>query len=216
MEFDEGAFLKRRGVTLYLDVGASRGQSGQFVRRAGYAGRICSFEPIPESFGKLSAIAATDPLWEVVNCAIGEREGKADIGISAHVGASSLREATDTLIAIYEPIRFIAHASVDIHRLDGLFDRFARPDDVVHLKVDTQGYERNVIEGAAGVLDRIDSMRLEVAVSEVYAGEMVLPEAISMMTERGFLLIDAWPAWRHPDTDEVLHFDLLFRRGTLA
>ena len=31
----------------------------------------------------------------------------------------------------------------------------------------------------------------------------------------GFALIEAWAAWRHPASGEVLHFDLLFRRGSI-
>ena len=76
----------------------------------------------------------------------------------------------------------------------------------------TQGFERDVVEGATGVLHRIGSVRMEVAVSEVYTGEMLVPEAITMMDGLGYVLIEAWPAWRHPETGEVLHFDLLFRR----
>lgn len=215
MDFDEIAFLDKRGVTLYLDVGANQGQTGQRLREAGYGGRICSFEPIPGCFETLTANAAADPLWETVNCAIGESEGEAEIGISENLYSSSLRPATDMLIAIHEPVRYLSHAKTRVHRLDTIFDRFVRPDDIVHLKIDTQGYERNVIEGAAGVLGRIDSVRMEVAVTEVYVGEMVLPEAITMMTERGFVLIEAWAAWRHPASGEVLHFDLLFRRGSI-
>ena len=54
------------------------------------------------------------------------------------------------------------------------------PPDVVHLKIDTQGRESDVILGADAVLHRIVSVRMEVAVSEVYAGETPLPEAIKI------------------------------------
>jgi len=53
---------------------------------------------------------------------------------------------------------------------------------------------------------------MEVAVSEVYKGEMILPEVITMMSDLGYVVIDGWPAWRHPQTGEALHFDLLLRR----
>lgn len=206
--------LETRAVTLFLDVGANIGQTGVMLRRNGYRGRIASFEPIAECHARLAATAAPDPLWDTYHTAIGSENGRARIGVSENFVSSSLREATDELIAIYNPIRYTRHEEIPLARLDSLFDSIARPDDVVYLKIDTQGFERDVILGAAGVLHRIGAVRMEVAVSEVYKGEMVVPEAITMMRDLGYVLIDAWPAWRHPDTDEVLHFDLLFRRMT--
>ncbi|WP_162894874.1 FkbM family methyltransferase [Rhizobium terrae] len=215
-EFEkEVDFLRKRGITLYLDVGANTGQTGRRLRDMGWEGRICSFEPIPECYEKLAAAAASGRDWQTFNYAVGDRDGQAEIGISQNRASSSLRAATDLLVAIHQPIRYEAKATVALTTLDSLFDRLASANDVVHLKIDTQGFERNVILGAANSLKRIDSVRMEVAVSEVYAGEMVVPEAITLMTQMGFVLIEAWPAWRHPRTKEVLHFDLLFRKGTI-
>lgn len=216
MAFNELNFLKRRGITLYLDVGANIGQTGTRLLRGGFLGRIQSFEPIPDCFGKLQDAARNAPGWSVMHAAIGDRDGTASLGVSANFVSSSLRPATDLLVAIHEPVRYTAQVEVPLRRLDGLFDWLAGPEDVVHLKIDTQGSEREVILGAEGCLSRIDSLRMEVAVSEVYKGEMLVPEAIVMMRERGFVLVEAFPAWRHPVTDEALHFDLVFRRGTLS
>ena len=206
-------YLTRAGITLFLDVGANAGQTGQGLRAAGYTGRIASFEPIGDCFESLTRAATADPLWETHNLAIGSEDGPAEIGVSGNLVSSSLRPATDILISIHEPVRYVRHETVTVVRLDSLWDTVAHPSDRVHLKIDTQGFERDVILGAEGVLDRIASVRMEVAVSEVYVGEMEVPEAITMMRERGFVLIDGWPAWRHPVSNEVLHFDLLFRRA---
>ncbi|MBW6422677.1 FkbM family methyltransferase [Rhizobium sp. XQZ8] len=214
-EREEIEFLRKRGVTVYLDIGANTGQTGQRLRKKGWQGRICSFEPIPECYEKLAVLAAAHSDWKAFNQAVGDEDGQATIGISENRVSSSLRAATDLLVSIYEPIRYEASVAVPLVRLDSLFDQLASESDVVHLKIDTQGYERNVILGAANALQRIDSVRMEVAVSEMYAGEMVLPEAITLMTSMGFVLIEAWPAWRHPRTKEVVHFDLLFRKGTI-
>ena len=182
------------------------------LREKGYEGRIVSFEPIEQCHRRLAAAAAKDPQWEAHHGAIGNTDGTARIGVSQNLVSSSLREATDELIAIYEPIRYTREEEVPLSRLDSLFEGIVRDDDVVHLKIDTQGFEREVIEGAQDSLARIGSVRMEVAVSEVYRGEMVVPEAITMMADLGYVLIEAWPAWRHPETNEALHFDLMFRR----
>lgn len=77
--------------------------------------------------------------------------------------------------------------------------------------MDTQGYERFVLDGAGARLDALASLRMEVAVCPVYGGEMSVTQAMVRMEAAGFVLIDAWPAWHHPRSGEVLQFDLLFR-----
>ena len=212
----EHTYLRHHGVTVVLDVGANVGQTGKVLRKNGYEGRIVSFEPIAECHARLAAAAAEDPLWETFHTALGDRSGPARIGVSENLVSSSIREATDALVDIHTPIRYARHEDIPLARLDSLLDDILRPGDVTHLKIDTQGFERQVIEGAGPGLSRIGSVRMEVAVGEVYKGEMILPEAIDLMSGLGYVLIDAWPAWRHPRTDEVLHFDLLFRRRDVA
>lgn len=216
MEFDEVAFLKRRNVSLFLDVGANIGQTGRRLHKAGWQGRICSFEPIPECFAKLKEVSDGHPHWQSLNYALGDVSGPSRIGVSENRVSSSIRPATEALLAIHPPIRYVRHADITVVRLDEIFGDLASAEDVTHLKIDTQGFEREVINGAEGVLDRIGSVRMEIAVSEVYAGEITLPDAVTMMSERGFVLIEAWPAWRNPLNGEVLHFDLLFRREESA
>jgi FkbM family methyltransferase len=216
MDFNEAKFLERRGITLYLDVGANTGQTGSRLRGLGWKGAICSFEPLPDCFDLLAARAKADPHWTARNLAVGSVAGTVLMGRSENRVSSSIREATEQLIQIHNPVRYVDRVQVQVVRLDAVLDEIASTEDVIHLKIDTQGFERDVILGADAVLDRIDTVRMEVAVSEVYVGEMVIPEAITLMTERGFVLIEAWPAWRHPASGEVLHFDLLFRRGKIS
>jgi len=208
----EHRYLQAHGVTLFLDIGANAGQTGRALRKAGYDGRILSFEPIAECYARLADAAKNDPLWETRHIALGAQDGSTQIGVSENLVSSSIRAATPELIAIYEPIRYTRHEEIPLARLDNLYDIIVRPEDVVYLKIDTQGFERDVIAGAQTVLPRINAVRMEVSVGEVYEGEMTIPEAITLMEGHGFTLIEIWPAWRHPESHEVLQFDLMFRR----
>lgn len=205
-------FLTKTSTSLVLDVGANIGQTGKMLRRGGYVGRIISFEPIPYCFAKLAEAAVGDLLWDVRNVACGETNGPARIGVSENFVSSSILEATEGLISIHAPVRYTHYENITMVRIDSVLPEISQLTDRIHLKIDTQGFERHVMAGAVGALDRIGSVRMEVAVSEVYRGEMILPETITTMDHLGYILIDAWPAWRHPASGEVLHFDLLFRR----
>jgi len=212
MDAQEIDFLKRHPAAVYLDVGANRGQSGEKLRRAGYSGRILSFEPISECYADLEKHAADDPLWETFHTAIGAETGTVQIGISENFVSSSILDASEEIIDVLDSIRYTQFEDVPVVRLDELLPGLVDPDQSTHLKIDTQGFERFVIEGAAGVMNQINSINAEVAVVEGYKGEMQVPEAIEMMAKLGFILVDAWSAWRHPETGDVLNFDLIFRR----
>ncbi|KQR33625.1 hypothetical protein ASF91_06490 [Rhizobium sp. Leaf155] len=209
----EVTFLKRRGTSLFLDVGANTGQTGLGLRAAGWEGKIISFEPLRDCFAQLTAEAEADGNWKALNFAIGDRDGLTEIGVSRNRVSSSIRKASDLLLTIFEPVTYESTDEVKIAKLDSITQGMFLETDVVHLKIDTQGYEREVITGAIETLRHIDSVRMEVAVSEVYEGEMTIPEAIILMKSLGFLLVDIWSGWRHPRTKEVLYFDLLFRKG---
>jgi FkbM family methyltransferase len=72
------------------------------------------------------------------------------------------------LLKIHAPIRHARYEDVPLQRLDTLLPDFETLPGPVHLKIDTQGYEKFVILGAGNRLEQTGSVRMEVAVTEVY------------------------------------------------
>jgi hypothetical protein len=59
-----------------IDVGAYVGGYGKMFRRdVGFAGRILSFEPLPEHYKLLTGLIADDPLWEARQVGVGSETG---------------------------------------------------------------------------------------------------------------------------------------------
>ena len=56
---------------------------------------------------------------------------------------------------------YIATCDVPVRRLDGIFDDYFRPGDRCYIKLDVQGHEHHVLEGASGCLDRILAVQME-------------------------------------------------------
>ena len=66
-------FLQLLEVDCVFDVGANRGQYAFTLRKkAGFNGRIISFEPIPELASAICHQSERDPLWTVEEIAGGE------------------------------------------------------------------------------------------------------------------------------------------------
>ncbi len=140
--------LQSHRVSAVLDVGANSGQYARGLRGAGFAGRIVSFEPLPGPFAVLQRSASTDPLWECRRCALGDVDGTISINVAGNEGASSsvlpmLKRHQDA----FPPANYVGAQRVPIHRLDSVAADVLRPNDIAFLKIDVQGFEKQVIAG---------------------------------------------------------------------
>jgi FkbM family methyltransferase len=203
-------FMHSRNVDLVLDVGANKGQFARGLRAQGYRGRIHSFEPVKAVYDQLAAAAAGDPLWRHANCAVGAAPGSADINVSNYTVYSSIRATTDLGTAFSRNTAVVRVETVPVIRLDQNVDESAR---AIFLKIDTQGFEREVLEGAVGLLDRCVGLQLELPVEHLYQDVWSFHEALAYVDNLGFApaqvrMVNAL----HDDRVSGIEFDCIFRR----
>src|SRR5260370_969694 len=92
--------LAAREIDTVLDIGGNEGQYATMVRRAGFRGKIISFEPLAEAHSKLRQAAARDPLWTVApRMALGDHEGTLLMHVAANSASSIGRAELDALLA---------------------------------------------------------------------------------------------------------------------
>ncbi len=205
--------LTDRKISLVLDVGANSGQFAQSMRTEyDYAGRIISFEPLKDAFAALEETSANDPLWRCLNLALGDTNAVGRINVSANSYSSSLLDAVDHAIELEPSIGYVADQEITIRRLDGLFDELTLPDDRIYLKIDTQGYETQVLNGALGVLDRFELIQLETSLIPVYHGEPLIGDVIKFLDYLSFRIVSIEPGWYDQKSGELLQTDLIFAR----
>jgi FkbM family methyltransferase len=204
-------FIENRRIDLVLDVGANTGQFGQSLRHRGYAGRIISFEPVKEAFRELESAARGDDLWTTANLALGPSSGVMAINISKNSQFSSFNDLRETATSFDPNAEFKASESVVVKTLD----EAAPPRDLgsnVLLKIDTQGYERPVLEGAKVTLKRVSGVLLELPIINIYKDNWPFHEAVAYMNESGFVLAQVHPVNIHNRArDSATEFDCLFR-----
>lgn len=210
------ALLKSTGTTLVLDVGANIGQYAQGLRRRGYAGRIVSFEPLSKAFARLMSTAAGDDRWATVNLALGAENGSATIHVAENSYSSSMLPMRPEHLEAAPDSGYVGTERVALATLDTILPEHARPDDRVFLKIDTQGFEGEVLAGARASLDRVVGVQLELSLVPLYEHSMVLTDALLVMREAGFKLVDLQPGFFHPVTGQLLQCDGLFIRDERA
>ena len=206
--------MDRQHVSTILDIGANIGQFGQRLRINGYHGRIVSIEPLSAARAKLVAAAHGDPLWSVAKrCAFGANCGKVEINIAANSQSSSVLNMLDRHLAGDPKSGYIGTETVELTTLDAFLDAQGGLADVpLALKVDTQGYEAQVLAGLDRWLDNVKVIQIEMSLAPLYDGSVGFNDLYRMMEERGFRCISIEPNFTDPQTYEVLQTDAIFER----
>ena len=84
------------------------------------------------------------------------------------------------------------------------------------LKIDTQGYERNVIEGALASLSRIMIIQLEMSIVPLYENEILFIETIKYLEKIGYQLFSVKNGFTNQYTGQLLQVDGIFVKKDIA
>jgi FkbM family methyltransferase len=204
-------FLIDRGVDVVFDVGANTGQFGRALRARGYRGELVSFEPIESVCRELEIVAKQDGNWQVHRVALGATSGSSIINVSRSSDFSSLLKQSARAQKFDTNASVVRQEEISVARLDDLFQPFL--NRTVFLKIDTQGYERNVLEGGLLALQHIIGIQMELPVVHLYENTWSLSDALGYMQERGFVLSQVTPVnWLKDDLVSLVEIDAVFRR----
>jgi FkbM family methyltransferase len=181
------AILRHHRIDTVLDVGANVGQYGQRLRDWGYAGRIISYEPLSSAHAALCARAADDPNWTIApRMAIGAADGDVDIQVSAETDMSSILPQ-NTLLRQISPTSDIERTErVPLRRLDSVVNEVVGDGDRLFLKIDTQGFEPEVLKGAGILIQRLIGIQIEMSLVPLYEGELDYQAMTGRLTAAGF------------------------------
>lgn len=205
--------LRTLRVDLVIDVGANDGEYGADLRRMGYRGRIMSFEPLLEPFGRLSRRSDLDPQWDAIRSAIGPLPGQASLNVAANRGASSSFLPVLQELAENAPeATYVGTEEVTIRRLDEACADAVRAAGATFLKADVQGYELQVLESAVGIQGSIVGLQLEMSLVPLYSGAPTFHAVLERAQALGFDLVGLEPGFTAAD-GRLLQADGLFERS---
>jgi FkbM family methyltransferase len=202
--------MRQRGIVDVLDIGANTGQFAETIRRAKVRGRIVSVEPLEAAFEQLSARAARDPLWTVERAAASARAGALTINVSDNSVSSSVLPMLERHARAAPSSRYVRTEEVAATTVDELVSTHGLTPASTLLKIDVQGHELSVLEGAAKTLSQFGAVRTELSLVPLYEGQALLPEIMAHLDEHGFELWVLESGLTDPTTRRQLQVDGTF------
>jgi FkbM family methyltransferase len=170
---------------IIFDVGANVGQSIEAIRTYFPSPIIHAFEPVPATFELLRKATEGIPDLTLNNLALGRQPGRADLRSNSESVMSSLLElGPDGWGKVEQKI------SVPVNSLDS-YCAERGIDQIDVLKLDTQGFELEVLGGAENLLreGRIDAILMEITFLHMYEGLPSLDQLYRLMTGHGLYLV---------------------------
>ena len=193
-----------------LDVGANVGQYAKEIRFLDYRGQIESFEPLPDVIKDLNLAAERDSNWRVHPFALGAENCMLPINISNHSPSSSFLKLDSDIISENETLATVSSTQVAVKKLDDVYNEVCGSARNVYLKIDTQGFEKSVIEGASLSLKDIRAVQMELALVANYESETLVEEMMSLMRGSGFTPWWIMDGFRNPDSQQMYQAEVFF------
>lgn len=189
--FDQAALLKGRDPHIVFDVGAYLGETALTYRRLFPNATIHCFEPVPESFVKLSAALANEPRVRLNPLVISDGTQPVEMHVNRFAGTSSMLSPSRDVGAYLSSDLFeevvthqVRSTTLDSYCADQGVDQI----DV--LKLDIQGAESTALRGATGLLSRgaISLIYTELLVAPMYEGQGTIGDLLGLCERHGFRL----------------------------
>ncbi len=179
-------------IDLVIDVGANIGQFRDSLReQCGFKGPIVSFEPVPHLARSLAERAGADPLWTVYNQALGRKSGSAEFNVMNDTQFSSFLAPRHDDVGLFTDFNVVRESvMVEITTLDAVLpELIARhTPDAIYVKMDTQGFDLEVLKGGAASLVNLAAFQIEASVRPIYDNAPEYREIIDYAIDRGFFI----------------------------
>lgn len=177
-----------------IDVGARGGLNNNW-RKAKRFLSLIGFEPDARAFEDLKKNSAASEVY--INSALDKEKKKIDFYHTKQGGLSSIfRPRYDFLKQFPEWERFAVSeiTKEEVDSLDSQLEKH-RLEDIDFIKLDTQGNELYILEGAGVALSNVFGLEVEVEFSQMYEGQPLFSDLDKFIRNLGFQLFDLRPCY---------------------
>lgn len=202
---------------LVLDIGANSGQFAESLIDYGFTGEIISFEPTSFAYSQLLKRAEKYNNWNIADkCAIGSKKGELAINISKNTVFNSIKTIKSDYADYNNDAQIVGVETVTVETLDDLNGKLFNVSNKTFLKIDTQGFEKEVLAGATNVLAKVGGVKLEVPLQAIYNDvSLQLKEIINFFDDKGFLCVSINEVAVNNENGLVNEVDAIFLKNNI-
>lgn len=196
-----------------IDVGANQGQFALAAKAIYPQAKLFSFEPLEEMCEKFRENTKHLNRIELYNVALGTETGVIDFYRNNHTHASSALPISKEQVAAIPDTALTTKIRVKVQRLDEVIPLSSLKGPVL-LKLDVQGFEKNVLEGGSDLIQQIDFLVFEASFIPMYEGEPLFDEMNHYLKGIGFQLV-APVGFLEGKEGDIIQMDFLYKNTNL-
>jgi FkbM family methyltransferase len=209
--------LRDHNIDLVFDIGANSGQFATELNNNGYRGQIVCIEPQLNAHKELEKRAEKFANWHVYKpVALGSEKSLKTLNLSKNSVSSSFLPVGPRSTTTSVETSYVGTETVQVITFDELFTSSKNLGCNYALKIDSQGYEMEILEGSKLSIDQISMVILEMSLTEIYVGGANYLELITLLENWGFELWDLYPGFRDRASGQLLQADGLFIKNQPA
>lgn len=212
LEQVENDWLKKKSIKTILDVGAGAGQYAKKAKKIFSGVEMFSFEALPEQFQKLKEVHKESAQnHHFFNIVLSDQEEEITFYKSSSMGSSSLFNMSDTHKEAYPQTADITSLTLKAVRLDDVLKEYQLKRNIL-LKLDVQGAEMKVLQGAVHTLSQVSMIFIELSFIKLYEGQPLINDMIEYLKGHGFILSGIENVSRDLRDGSYLQCDAYFER----
>jgi FkbM family methyltransferase len=183
-----------------FDVGAHSGEFARLCRRIWPGAKLTCFEVLPHRVAELQAWSAIDGNADIIPCLLGAETRNAVPLHEMETASSVLEEHLSPRV----PVR-----SYPMTTIDEVVGNSALQSPTF-LKLDVQGYEFEILQGAKSTLSSIEVILAEVNFIDIHRDVHLLDDLIVFLRDNNFVAYDICGMHRRPLDAALWQADFMF------
>jgi FkbM family methyltransferase len=199
-----------KNLNTVIDVGANIGQFSYRILSYYNKANVYCFEPLPEAYGELVRNFKKNQNVKPFNVCLGSEDGMIDFFVNDFSQASSALKISENQKSNFPFTKNSKKIIVPVKRLDNLIADINMESPVL-LKLDTQGFEKNVLVGCEKILSKVDYLLFETSFIRMYENEPLFDEMHDFVKSLGFEFKTPLNCLRNKNS-EIMQMDVLYIR----